>query len=73
MSKPIDTTEDMLIVIAQHEPDDVLANIAMKELREKYDPTYMWCEDCDGVVCKEKDCCLNQPDTGEDLDVDLEF
>lgn len=52
-------SEDELIVIAQHHHDDTLANLAMKELRDKFDETYIWCLDCDGLVCKEKDCCLN--------------
>jgi len=49
-----------LIKIAEQHPDNNEANKAMKELREKYDPTYGWCMDCDGLVCKSKDCCLNQ-------------
>jgi len=42
--------------------DDNVANKAMKELRERFDKTYGWCMDCDGLVCKEKDCCLNRLD-----------
>lgn len=53
-------TEDHLISIAQHHPDDNEANKAMKELKAKFDPTYMFCLDCDGLVTKEKDCCLNR-------------
>lgn len=49
-----------LMKIAQNHPDDTLANEAMKELRERFDSTYFWCNDCDGAVCKKKDCCLNQ-------------
>lgn len=52
-------TEDELIEIAQTHPDDDTANKAMKELRIRFDDTYFWCEDCDGVVCKIKECCLN--------------
>ena len=37
---------------------DEVANKAMKELRLKYDITYGWCEDCDGLVVKQKDCCM---------------
>lgn len=53
-------TEDELIEIAQQHIDDNVANKAMKELRERFDKTYIWCQDCDGLVCKEKDCCLNR-------------
>lgn len=52
-------TENELIDIAQDHPDENIANDAMKELRERFDATYGWCYDCDGLVCKEIDCCLN--------------
>lgn len=47
-----------LVKIAQAS-DDATANLAMKELREKYDATYGWCEDCDYAVVKEKECCMH--------------
>lgn len=52
----MDLTEDELIQKAQ------LFNCikSMEILKEKYDKTYHWCEDCDGLVCKLKDCCYNQ-------------
>ena len=52
-------TEEELIDLAEMHPDENVANGAMKELRERFDATYFWCYDCDGMVCKEKDCCLN--------------
>jgi len=52
--------EVRLIKIAQTNPCDKCANEAMKKLREDFDKTYGWCMDCDGFVCKEKDCCLNK-------------
>jgi len=52
-------TENELIVIAENDPDDEKAKMAMKKLREQFDSTYGWCNDCDGLVCKEKDCCKN--------------
>jgi len=52
-------TEMELVKIAE-QGDDSESAIAMKELRERFDPTYFWCDDCDGLVCKEKDCCMNQ-------------
>ena len=55
-------TENELIALAEQHPDDNVANKAMKELRERFDKTYGWCQDCDGLVCKEKDCCLNRLD-----------
>lgn len=53
-------TELELIRIAEQYSDDETASKAMKELRERFDKTYGWCVDCDGLVCKEKDCCLNR-------------
>jgi len=53
-------TEQKLIMTAQNHSDDLIANQAMKELREKFDSTYFWCIDCDGLVCKESECCLNK-------------
>jgi hypothetical protein len=55
-------TENELIRLAEQHPDDKVAKKAMKELRTKFDKTYGWCNDCDGLVCKEKDCCLNRLD-----------
>ena len=45
--------------IAEQHPNNNVARKAMKELKERFDKTYDWCEDCDGLVCKEKDCCMN--------------
>ena len=53
-------TELELIKVAEQHPDDNKAKEAMSELRNRFDRTYGWCNDCDGLVCKEKDCCLNQ-------------
>ena len=53
-------TEIELIKLAENHADDNIANSAMKELRYRFDETYIWCQDCDGLVCKEKDCCLNK-------------
>lgn len=57
---PGDTKEFDLKRIAQEDPDDNKANKAMKELKKNFDSSYKWCEDCDGMVCTEKECCLNQ-------------
>jgi hypothetical protein len=51
--------EQELILLAETSNDDE-ANEAMAILRKYYDPTYMWCADCDYIVVKEKDCCLNK-------------
>lgn len=53
-------SEIKLIRLAEQSPDDEIANKAMKELRERFDESYFWCMDCDGLVCKEKDCCMNK-------------
>lgn len=55
----MDREETELIIIAEQHPDDKVSANAMKELRERFDKTYGWCADCDGLVCKEKDCCMN--------------
>lgn len=48
-------TEDQLIVIAEG-PNDEKANKAMKELRERFDPAYVWCPDFDYAVVKLDEC-----------------
>jgi hypothetical protein len=48
-------TEEELIVIAEG-PDDAEANKAMKELRERFDPNYVWCPDLDYAVVKMDEC-----------------
>ena len=53
-------TENELIATAEQHEDDEVANNAMNELRDRFDKTYFWCDECDGLVCKEKDCCLNK-------------
>ena len=56
-------TEQELIETAEMHEDDEVANAAMKELRERFDKTYFWCMDCDGLVCKFSECCLNRKNT----------
>lgn len=58
--------EQELINIAEQHVDDVIANEAMKKLREEFDSSYKWCEDCDGMVVMERNCCMNQPPVNED-------
>jgi len=53
-------TESELIKIAQHHPSDDIANHAMRILRTFFDKSYMFCIDCDGLVVKRNECCLNQ-------------
>ena len=60
-------TEQQLIEIAESHEDDKVANKAMKELREKFDKTYFYCLDCDCLVVKEKDCCLNRKLSDEEV------
>lgn len=52
-------SENQLASIAEMHPDEEVASEAMRLLRTKYDDTYFWCSDCDGLVCKVSDCCLN--------------
>lgn len=52
------SSEDELIMVAEQHPSEDRAEEAMRLLRKKFDPTYGWCEDCDGLVCTERDCCL---------------
>tara|TARA_R110000803_G_C11807309_1_gene300208 strand:+ start:392 stop:589 length:198 start_codon:yes stop_codon:yes gene_type:complete len=63
-------TENELIILAQWDICDKIANAAMNELRTNFDKTYGWCDDCDGLVCKEKECCLNQ-DIGSSNEIDF--
>lgn len=51
--------EQELISIAETGNNEE-ANEAMAVLRKDYDPTYVWCADCDYLVVKEKDCCNNK-------------
>ena len=55
-----DKTENELTKIAQHSRDNEEASKAMRELKERFDPTYCWCADCDFLVIKSKDCCMNK-------------
>ncbi len=61
-------TENELIDLATWHIDDAVANKAMAELRERFDSTYFWCTDCDGLVVKDKDCCLNRLENIDELE-----
>ena len=62
--------EKFLCRKAEQHPDDNIANRCMKTLREEFDPTYIWCPDCDGMVVKEKDCCMNRaPEDNEETPI----
>jgi hypothetical protein len=50
--------EERLIYIAEQHPEDSVANEAMKQLKENYDPNYFWCWECDGLVTTKEKCCL---------------
>lgn len=60
MTGKLSVEERRLVVIAESHPSAATATKAMIELREVYDPTYLWCDDCDGLVVKERDCCMNR-------------
>jgi hypothetical protein len=55
-------TEDGLIAIATFSEHEDVALAAMKRLQGEFDPTYVWCNECDGLVVREMDCCLNKLD-----------
>jgi hypothetical protein len=59
---PMEYSEQELIKIAEKGESDLKAKMAMYLLRENYDSTYGWCNDCDFLVCKKRDCCLNRID-----------
>ena len=52
--------EKALILIAQYSKDDDQANKAMAELIEKHNSSYKFCNDCDGLVVTEAECCMNR-------------
>lgn len=55
MKRPL--LEEMgLIMIAEESDDQEAIDLAIKLLRERYDPTYDW---CDGRMVKQEDCYLN--------------
>ncbi len=51
----IELTEAQLIEIAEG-PDDASADKAMKELRERFDSSYVWCPELDYAVVKLCEC-----------------
>ncbi|MFT5347785.1 MAG: hypothetical protein ACI9M3_000819 [Bacteroidia bacterium] len=58
--KAQESRELRLMRIAQEVGSQKIARNAMGILRIEFDKTYGWCEDCDGLVIKESDCCLNK-------------
>jgi len=54
------TLEHKLAAIAECHLSDKVSSFAMRLLRNLFDPTYFWCNDCDGMVVKEDECCLKQ-------------
>lgn len=52
--------EQRLCRVAEQDPDDKRANKAMRLLRTYYDNTYGWCLECDLMVVKYSQCCMNQ-------------
>jgi len=68
----INETESKLMQLAEQHPEDEIANEAMAELRKRFDSTYFWCVDCDGLVTTEKNCCRNRKES-DILDEDIIF
>lgn len=44
----------ILAEIGDHEE----SNRAMEILRKRYDSTYFWCKNCEGLVTTKSECCL---------------
>ena len=61
--------EAQLGYCATYDQDEAIASRAMELLRTKYDKTYGWCWDCDGLVIRQKDCCLNRIACHSDDDI----
>lgn len=59
-------SEEELCRVAETHPDDSEATKAMKLLRNKFDKSYFWCMDCDGLVIKKSECCLNRECKNDD-------
>lgn len=55
--------EGELISVAMFSDFEDVAETAMKRLQSEFDPTYVWCNGCDGLVVRERDCCLNKLDS----------
>lgn len=53
-------TEEQLVYTAERDSSETRANQAMALLRQRHHSSYGWCWDCDGLVIREKDCCLNR-------------
>jgi hypothetical protein len=62
-------SEEQLCRLAENSNIDSVANTAMRLLRDKHDKTYGWCYDCDGLVVKHKECCMNKTDEFDELDL----
>lgn len=74
MENELLNTESELIHIATWSDSEEEAIAAMNELRNNYDPTYIWCCDCDGRVVKDGDCCYNKKvEDNDDIDYSAIF
>ena len=52
--------ENNLINTAMWSGDEGKANLAMVQLIKEFDPTYFFCNDCDGLATTKANCCLNR-------------
>lgn len=52
-----DMSEHELADMATFAEDELDAALAMYVLQEKFDPTYGWCYDCDGLAVKKPHIC----------------
>lgn len=52
--------EGELAMLAEGHEEDTVANEAMRILQKRFNKTYFWCTDCDGVVTTPKKCCMTR-------------
>jgi hypothetical protein len=61
METPLESHEEWLVLLAEFHPSDAVSTSAMNLLQRLYDPTYVWCEELDYAVVKNKECnCINE-------------
>ena len=49
--------------------NDLMNNQDLKLTSEEINEGWYWCPDCDYLLTKQEDCCLNYISTVDDLDI----
>lgn len=65
-------TGTQLIQLAEMCIDDSIANLAMDELRKRFDSSYRWREECNEGVVKQSECCMNNISKKDDFEVNVD-